>query len=246
MADMTKQRLIGALLVLSVILIAALMLVKNANNNIEQTTEVALPEFESSIQTTDNEIIDGQQEALIDPHGLGQDVAAAIEDDSVREVITAADPNVVKETKAVVQHPVLVKESKVDVKQPAPAKLPEAKPAVVSKPKPVVVKPKSTIKKPELKQKAAQTAVPQTQVRTLGPQWTIQLASFGVKDNATALQKKIKKLGYQANIQGAENSQGKMIYRVRIGPESSRQSVDAIVSKVKQHLQLTPQVIKLQ
>ena len=246
MADMTKQRLIGALLVLSVILIAALMLVKNANNNIEQTTEVALPEFESSIQTTDNEIIDGQQEALIDPHGLGQDVAAAIEDDSVREVITAADPNVVKETKAVVQHPVLVKESKVDVKQPAPAKLPEAKPAVVSKSKPVVVKSKSTIKKPEPKPKAVQTAKPQTQVRTLGPQWTIQLASFGVKDNATALQKKIKKLGYQANIQGAENSQGKMIYRVRIGPESSRQSVDAIVSKVKQHLQLTPQVIKLQ
>ena len=230
---MTKQRLIGALLVLSVILIAALMLVKNANNNIEQTTEVALPEFESSMQTTDGEIIDGQQEALIDPHGLGQDVAAAIEDDSVREAITATAPEVVKETKAVVQ-------------QPAPAKLPEAKPAVVSKPKPVVVKPKSTIKKPEPKQKAVQTAKPQTQAKILGPQWTIQLASFGVKDNATALQKKIKKLGYQANIQGAENSQGKMIYRVRIGPESSRQSVDAIVSKVKQHLQLTPQVIKLQ
>ena len=58
MADMTKQRLVGALLVLFVILIAATILVKNANNNVAETTEVDLPVFESSIETDENEVIE--------------------------------------------------------------------------------------------------------------------------------------------------------------------------------------------
>ena len=47
MADMTKQRLVVALLVLFVILISATILVKNANDNVAETTEVDLPVFES-------------------------------------------------------------------------------------------------------------------------------------------------------------------------------------------------------
>ena len=223
MADMTKQRLIGALLVLAVILIAALVLVKNANDNIEETSEVALPKFESSIQSSDSEVIDVEQETLIDPHNLGDDVTAAINDNRVREAVTAKIDAVINETKP------MADTSKPEVK---PVLIPEEKVAAV--------------KKAEPKKKVVPETKPLTKAKLVGPQWVIQLASFGVKDNAESLQKKVKKLGYIANIQAAKNSQDKLIYRLRIGPEADRNKVDEIVSKMKQHLQLNPQVIKLQ
>jgi cell division septation protein DedD len=225
MADMTKQRLIGALLVLAVILIAALVLVKNANDNIDETSEVALPKFESSIQSSDSEIIDVEQETLIDPHNLGDDVAATINDNSVREAVTTKVDAVINEIKPV-----------------AEASKPEVKPMVIPEKK------VAAEKKAEPKKQVVQETKPPTKAKLVGPQWIIQLASFGVKDNVEALQKKVKKLGYIANIQAqaAINSQDKLIYRLRIGPESDPKKVEVIVSKMKQHLQLTPQIIKLQ
>lgn len=225
---MTKQRLVGALLVLFVILIAATILVKNANDNVAETTEVDLPVFESSIETDESEVIETEQEALLDPHNLGEDVAAAIEDTAVIEALNAkAEPikQVVEQAKQAVD-PVTPVETKPEPVEKVAVKAPEPKPTpkVVSTPKP-----KAVVKKEDT-----------------GPKWLIQLASFGVKDNALALQKKVKKLGYQSDIQSAKNSQGKLIHRVRIGPETNNKQVDVIVSKVKQHLKLTPQVIKLQ
>lgn len=219
---MTKQRLIGALLVLTVILITALVLVKNANDNIDETAVIDLPDFESSIQTVEPDVIDLQQEALIDPHSLGDDVAAAIESDAVKEAVTAkAKPA----TKVIVVPPV-------------------ADPKLVEEPKPGVEQAiaKKTVSAPVKKTAPTSKAI---KAEVTGSQWVIQLASFGVKSNAEAMQKKVKKLGYESRIEALENSQGKMIYRVKIGPESDRQKVDEIVSKAKQHLRLSPQVIKL-
>ena len=229
MADMTKQRLVGALLVLFVILIAATILVKNANNNVAETTEVDLPVFESSIETDENEVIETEQEALLDPYNLGEDVAAAIEDTAVKEALNAkAEPikQVVEQAKQAIEPVTAVKITPESTIENVVVKAPEPKPTpkVDSTPKP-----KAVVKKEDT-----------------GPKWLIQLASFGVKDNALALQKKVKKLGYQSDIQSAKNSQGKLIHRVRIGPETNNKQVDVIVSKVKQHLKLTPQVIKLQ
>ena len=229
MADMTKQRLVGALLVLFVILIAATILVKNANDNVAETTEVDLPVFESSIESAESEVIETEQEALLDPHDLGADVAAAIEDTAVKEALEVkAEPiqQVIEQAKQAV----------------APVT------AVETKPEPV--KEKVVVSKPEPKPTPKVVSVPEPKTvvtkEDTGPKWLIQLASFGVKDNALALQKKVKKLGYQSDIQSAKNSQGKLIHRVRIGPETDNKQVDVIVSKVKQHLKLSPQVFKLQ
>ena len=229
MADMTKQRLVGALLVLFVILIAATILVKNANDNVAETTEVDLPVFESSIESAESEVIETEQEALLDPHDLGADVAAAIEDTAVKEALEVkADPiqQVIEQAKQAVAPVTAVETKQEPVKEKVVVSKPEPKPTpkVVSAPEP-----KTVVTKEDT-----------------GPKWLIQLASFGVKDNALALQKKVKKLGYQSDIQSAKNSQGKLIHRVRIGPETDNKQVDVIVSKVKQHLKLSPQVFKLQ
>ena len=229
MADMTKQRLVGALLVLFVILIAATILVKNANDNVAETTEVDLPVFESSIESAESEVIETEQEALLDPHDLGADVAAAIEDTAVKEALEVkAEPiqQVIEQAKQAVA------------------------PVTAVETKPELVKEKVVVSKPEPKPTPKVVSVPEPKTvvtkEDTGPKWLIQLASFGVKDNALALQKKVKKLGYQSDIQSAKNSQGKLIHRVRIGPETDNKQVDVIVSKVKQHLKLSPQVIKLQ
>jgi DedD protein len=229
MADMTKQRLVGALLVLFVILIAATILVKNANDNVAETTEVDLPVFESSIESAESEVVETEQEALLDPHDLGADVAAAIEDTAVKEALEVkAEPiqQVIEQAKQAVA------------------------PVTAVETKPELVKEKVVVSKPEPKPTPKVVSVPEPKTvvtkEDTGPKWLIQLASFGVKDNALALQKKVKKLGYQSDIQSAKNSQGKLIHRVRIGPETDNKQVDVIVSKVKQHLKLSPQVFKLQ
>jgi len=226
---MTKQRLVGALLVLFVILIAATILVKNANDNVAETTEVDLPVFESSIESAESEVIETEQEALLDPHDLGADVAAAIEDTAVKEALEVkAEPiqQVIEQAKQAVA------------------------PVTAVETKPELVKEKVVVSKPEPKPTPKVVSVPEPKTvvtkEDTGPKWLIQLASFGVKDNALALQKKVKKLGYQSDIQSAKNSQGKLIHRVRIGPETDNKQVDVIVSKVKQHLKLSPQVFKLQ
>ena len=206
MVDEAKQRLVGALLVLSVIIIAAFFLVKNANNNVEEQSVLVLPELESTIETVDDNVIISEQETLIDPHKLGDDVVAAAKAQFNEKPVTLKKVVVAKAV------------------EPIKAKAPIIK--VVKPVKEIVPAPKAKVDNKNR------------------PQWLIQLASFGVQANAQALQKKVKTLGYESTIQAIENSQGKMVYRLRVGPESNKQTVDTIVSKVKQHLKLTPQVIK--
>lgn len=93
--------------------------------------------------------------------------------------------------------------------------------------KPIAVKPK-----------------PPVEVTTSGPQWVIQLASFSQQKNAQALEAKANKLGLKAHIEELSQN-NKTTYRVRIGPESNRQTVDDIVKKISQTLSLKPQVLTL-
>jgi DedD protein len=219
MADEAKQRLVGALLVLTVIIVAAFFLVENANNNIEEQSELVLPELESTIETVDDNAVISEQETLLDPHKLGSDVVAAAKE-HVNE-----KPAKLKLLIKPTEKPVVLKKVVVaKVVEATKTKAPIAK----------VVKPvKEAVPTPKAKVDNSNQ-----------PQWLIQLASFGVQANAQALQKKVKILGYESTIQAIKNSEGKMVYRLRVGPESNKQTVDTIVSKVKQHLKLTAQVIK--
>jgi cell division septation protein DedD len=71
-------------------------------------------------------------------------------------------------------------------------------------------------------------------------QWLIQLASFSQKPNAIALQSKVKQLGLTANIEHVGS-----VYRVQVGPESSRESAEKLAAKLANDLKLKPQVLTL-
>ena len=114
-----------------------------------------------------------------------------------------------------------------------------------------------TLKKPNVEKEKEQVAKVIKSSEKVGPvqkskkvntnqaKWIIQLASFRVIGKAQALQLKVKALGYKSSIQSVKNSDGKTFYRLRIGPELNEKMVSIIVRKIKQHLNLTPQIIKI-
>ena len=114
-----------------------------------------------------------------------------------------------------------------------------------------------TLKKPNVEKEKEQVAKVIKSSKEIGPvqkskkvntnqaKWIIQLASFRVIGKAQALQLKVKDLGYKSSIQSVKNSEGKTFYRLRIGPELNEKVVSSIVRKIKQHLHLTPQIIKI-
>lgn len=70
MGDSLKQRLIGAVLLLSVVIVVAIFLVKSANNGMEGSVETIQPDFVSSINTEQEDIAAVEPEVLLDPHRL--------------------------------------------------------------------------------------------------------------------------------------------------------------------------------
>ena len=100
---------------------------------------------------------------------------------------------------------------------------------VESKPKPV------STTKPESQPKPAQK---------VSEAWAVQLASFGVKENAESLAKKVEQLGHDVELV-ASKSAGKTIYRVRLAAEKDKSVADAKAQILKKALKLTPQVLKV-
>jgi DedD protein len=74
---------------------------------------------------------------------------------------------------------------------------------------------------------SAPTAAPRTGVTA----WVVQLGSFGSEDNANALLEKVKKGGYTAFIEPLHED-GKVVYRVRVGPELTKVTADQIRDKL--------------
>ncbi len=73
--------------------------------------------------------------------------------------------------------------------------------------------------------------------------WFLQLASFSIEKNAQGLQKQVSLLGYTANIQSSVGEKG-TIYRVRIGPDNSKLTLEKTSLILNKKLGLKPQIIK--
>lgn len=114
---------------------------------------------------------------------------------------------------------------------------------------------KLTLKKPNVEKeaivkvmKSSKEIVPVQKSKkknTNQAKWIIQIASFRVIGKAQTLQIKVRALGYKSSIEPVKNSEGTTFYRLRIGPELDETVVSIIVRKIKQHLDLTPQIIKI-
>jgi len=67
--------------------------------------------------------------------------------------------------------------------------------------------------------------------------WVVQLGSFSNEENAVALATKIKKGGYTAFIEPLQDA-GKVVYRVRVGPELTKVTADQIRDKLAQDIEV--------
>ncbi|MEM7400562.1 MAG: SPOR domain-containing protein [Pseudomonadota bacterium] len=65
--------------------------------------------------------------------------------------------------------------------------------------------------------------------------WAVQVAAFGEKDKALALQEKLLASNFSAFTEQSGNA-GKTIYRVKVGPELQRENADELRDKIeKEH-----------
>ena len=67
-----------------------------------------------------------------------------------------------------------------------------------------------------------------------GEAWVVQIGSFSEEANAQRLAQRVAGLGFNARVSTFNASSGPM-YRVRVGPESSRERAVAIVSSLSTH-----------
>jgi len=69
--------------------------------------------------------------------------------------------------------------------------------------------------------------------------WAVQVGSFSNKKNADSLSTKLQKAGFSAFVEQSEGKNGE-VFRVRVGPELSKQKAE----KIKQTLQQEQQLAK--
>ena len=164
--------------------------------------------------------------------------------------IETVDDNVVKDDLEILVDPhnlgsTLPSQVKAEKNDNPEIKLTSANSRTVTLKKPNVEKEKEQVAKVIKSSEEVGPVQKSKKVNTNQAKWIIQLASFRVIGKAQALQLKVKALGYKSSIQSVKNSDGKTFYRLRIGPELNEKMVSIIVRKIKQHLNLTPQIIKI-
>ena len=72
--------------------------------------------------------------------------------------------------------------------------------------------------------------------------WAVQLGSFSRRENALALQKKLRKNNFAAFVEFIKNRKGG-VYRVRIGPEVKREKAEKILQAVQKKLDIKGVVV---
>ena len=65
-----------------------------------------------------------------------------------------------------------------------------------------------------------------------GPGWLVQVGSFGEEENARRLADRLASAGYTARLY-PHRSGGGLMYRVRVGPESSREGAEEVASSLR-------------
>lgn len=212
MTPVEKQRVIGVILLLTMIAGIAFFFISNAssldlNNEQSSTNNIEIevtPEYSSVVEAIsegDIEIVQEDIEVLIELHKTVVDSKASkMEKKSIIQN-DSTDSSILKAQK-------------------------QAKPLAI------------------LEKKSAQLDVKPNEHVSSQPLWVLQLASFSVYENALKLQKKLTALSYQSYIDPVETATNSRIYRVRIGPNKNKSSLDKISNKIRGEFQLQPQLIQ--
>ena len=73
--------------------------------------------------------------------------------------------------------------------------------------------------------------------------WIVQLGSFTDEGNAQSLNEKLRKAGYPAFVEPLKKN-GKISYRVRVGPEIKRSEADLLLKNMKDKMKLDGIVVR--
>lgn len=73
--------------------------------------------------------------------------------------------------------------------------------------------------------------------------WAVQLGSFAKRENAVALERRLRKKGYSAFVKEFSGSKGN-VYRVRVGPELLRAEAKELRAQLQRELELEGMVVR--
>ncbi len=123
----------------------------------------------------------------------------------------------------------------VDARSPAPDQAPAT--GKVAKTSPAT--PAATPKAPSAGAKTKPTA---REGAVLA--WAVQVGSFSRRDNALALEKKLKKAGYPAFVEQVKLAKGGSRYRVRVGPWVKKSEAEAQRKRILARLKIKGLVVR--
>lgn len=253
MSDKLKQRIVGAIVLISLAVIFIPMLLDGGSRTASSSLENPVPprpqrqseplEIELQIPSRDQmperHIIEQAEPGdKPGPEPVKPMAAQPVTEETVTakpakpvpveaKPAEAATPGKPVENKPVVSAPV---ETKPVESKPATPKPVESKPVAVIpvESKPVASKPVEGGKVPII-EKSYGTAENLTQA------WVVQVGSFSNSANAVALRDKLRKAGYTAFVEKL-NEGGTVSFRVRLGPEARRETADSLLARVsKEH-----------
>ena len=236
MASMLKQRLIGAavLIALGVIFIPMLLtgdgkfLSEDMESNVppkpmyELEVPKVLPLDKRELQSSDPVIepatqTDTQADKKQTDENQGEKMANAGSDVTANKEPEAVAPA----TKA----PAVSAEPKTSESKPAEPKSSEPSTANQNEPE-------KTASAPAAEKPVVTEAAKESTKKPIVSGWAVQLGSFSVQKNAVKLRDSLRKKGYASFVEESTQN-GKTSYRVRVGPELTRELADDMKKKLK-------------
>lgn len=214
MDNLVKQRVIGAVVLVALAVIFVPMLLEQPEDE--------LGPVGSNLPDKPDQIVRDRVEPLILPEPPEQSEPAQV-------VLDAPPADAAAPAGTPPSEPV-TPPAEVAPAEPAPAPAP----AIPTTPAEPVAPPAATAP-------AAPAPAPAAQPQTTPAQplsgWVVQLASLASKDNALALQERLRGMGYTAFVEEVKTAQG-VLFRVRVGPELERANAEKLRDRLDQQVQI--------
>ncbi len=238
-----KQRIVGAIVLISLAVIFIPMLLSGKSELLSRQLSSNIPpkpvyeikrpelvELEPLVQPSFSrpESEEANQQALLDVEEPLPDAPKPVAKAKVKTSTVPAEPSSVEKQPIEKKNVVTQSSQKQSLAKQGLAKQNLEKPVVT----------KESKKTPPVF--ATGKVQPNTQLAT---SWVVQVGSFRQKKNATKLRDKIQKSGFTSFVSDALSDKGK-VYRVRVGPELERTLADELQKKMRRKFGLDGIIVR--
>ena len=252
MTAILKQRLVGAIVLISLGIIFIPMLLTGTDvlttgelpTNIppkplyEIQAPAVLPLEQKDLPEPVLEPIPEPADALIGDKQKQQALEKPVSvDDKVAVAVIDTAPDVDKKTATITETKLVSKTATATESVKSEKSQPVEQSAVV---KPEVKTPAKTTTTTTTTTAKVETAKPETKPKVKQPivsGWVVQLGSFSVEKNAIKLRDKLRKNGHASFVEAYERN-GKTSYRVRVGPELTRELAGELKTQLKKETKI--------